>query len=260
LGHHPLGLWCHNREYFAYIDTQKKEWDFTEEADLVNRQSEDNDERVVRMEKIELVERVWDFFPRTNKAHFIVNCLVKYSDIVVVDDKGDVLYHFPHIYVDFTGAKGPFAGWSNFFKLGEREILLTDEYKRIKVFPDKFPETRFGKIYKDKPIILDPKTLEDFKEYRVETLYESDGRYSFLTSKDVIPVANIGKESEEVFIQITYKLRARIKDYLTQIGETFVARRSIGQQLGREFDDNEEINIYEFKRVYQWQLQKSNNT
>ncbi len=261
LGHHPLGLWCHNHEYFAYIDTQKKEWDFTREADMVNRQIEDNDECKSRMEKRELVERVWDFFPRTNQAYFVINCIVKYAEIVMVDDKGDDLYNFPHLYVDFTGDRGPFAACTNFFKLSDREIPLTDEYKRIKVFPDKFPESKFGKIYKDKKITFDPKTLEYFRACRsIDTLYESDGKYSFLTPKDVIQVANIGKESEEVFIQITYKLKARIKDYLAQIDDTFGTRGRIRQQLGRDFDDNEEINIYEFKRIYQWQLQKSNNS
>jgi hypothetical protein len=32
-GHHPNGLLIRSREFFAYVDRSKKEWDYTEHAD-----------------------------------------------------------------------------------------------------------------------------------------------------------------------------------------------------------------------------------
>lgn len=255
--HHPLGLWCHNHKYFAYIDTEKKEWDFTKEVDLVYRQIENEDERKSGMEKRELVEDMWEFFPRTNQGYFNIDCFVKYADIATVDDKGDVLYKFPHLYVDFVGDKGPFVGFRGVLEIGNRKIDLTDEYKQIKVFPNKFQRRRFGNIYKDKMITFDPVSLEQFKKYeRVNALYDSDEKYGFLNSEDVILVADTDAGADKAFIQITHRFKAKIKDYLEHVQETFGTRSSISQQLGRELDENEEINIYEFRRIYRWKLEK----
>jgi Restriction endonuclease len=256
-GYHPLGVRVHGREYFAYIDTEKKESDFTKEVDLISRQVEDGDDRQKRIEIRENVEGVWGFFPRANQGYFFIDGLVEYADIAVVDDKGDVLYKFPHIYVDFVGDRGPFAWFINTLEIGEKTIRLTEDYKRIKVFPDNFSKPTIGKIRKDKTITFDPATLEEFKKYdRVNVLYDSDGRYAFLTPKDVIQVAGAGEGSEEVFIQIKYRFKTRVKDYLKKIRDMFGSRRDMQQQLGREFRDDEEINVYEFKRYYKWDIEE----
>lgn len=265
-GHHPLGLCCHTHEYFACIDTKKKEWDFTEEVDLVHRHIEDQlnnkDERESKLRKQELVRDTWDFFPKANQGYFVIDGIVKYSEIALVDDKGDVLYDFPHLYVDFVGKFGPFVGIWNTLKIGNMKIDLTDDYKRIKAFPDKFQKLGFGKIYKDKKIILNPESLAEFKEHPLNALYESDKSYSFLNPKDVISVANTGDKSkewmsEDSLIQITYKFKAKIKDYVELSMNPYETRRIINIQLGRDFDENEKINIYEFRRVYKHQFKKS---
>ena len=253
--HHPLGLLVHSHEYFAYVDTEKKEWDFTEETELLHHQVEDHEDRKSRTEKRELVEGVWDFFPKIYQGHFVVDCLVKYADIAVVDDKGDALYNFPHLYVDFDPGKGPFTGWRETLKIGKSEIGRTDDYKRIKVFPDKFQKAKPGTIYKDKSIKFDAESLEEFKKFgSIEALYESDGKYSFLKPKDIIHIEGADDDS---FIQITHKFKAKIIDYLKTIHD-FRTRKSMEQQLGRQVDENDEdeINIYEFKRAYKWQFEK----
>lgn len=256
-GYHPLGLWCHSHKYFAYIDTEKKQWDFTGEAELIHRKVESGEESKNNREKQEQVENVWEFFPRKNKGYFIIDCLVKYEDIAVVDDRGDVLYNFPHLYVDFVGDRGPFAGFRNILQIGDEEIDIVDEYKRINMFPKKFKKTEFEKVYKDKKISLNPESLKEFKNYRLDTIYERDEKYGFLNPKDVILIDNQSEESEENYIQITHKFKVKIKDYLKQIQNDFKIQKLIELQLGREFEDNEEINVYEFKSVYKWQFEKS---
>jgi len=255
-GHHPVGLLCHSHEYFAYIDTEKKEWDFSKEVDLVHRKREDEGERQKKAEKRNLVNDVWDFFPKKNKGHLMIDCLIKYTDIVVVDDKGDIDYNFPHLYVDFLGDMGPFAGCKNILKIGNQEIDLTKDYKRINVFPKKFKEEKFGKIHKNKKVLFNTDSLKEFKDYQLDTVYETDGRYNFLNPRDVILIDNSEVESGEEYIQITHKFKAKIKDHIEQAPEPHKTKRSIEVQLGRKPKDNEEINVYEFKRISGWQLEQ----
>jgi hypothetical protein len=250
--HHPLGLWCHSHEYFAYIDTEKKEWDFTKEVDLVYSQRDDEDERQKAFEKRNLVNDFWDFFPSKNKGYFIIDCLIKYTDIAIIDDKGDVYYDFPHIYVDFVGDKGPFAGCINILKINNEEVDLTEDYKRINVFPEKFKKEKLGKVYKDKKIHFNTESQKEFKDYKLDTIYATDGRYDFLNSRDLIQIENLGEEPEEEFIQITHKFKANVKVYIEQSLKSYKTKRDIELQLGRTPSDNEEINIYEFKRIYKF--------
>jgi len=254
--HHPLGLWCHCHRYFAYIDTGKKEWDFFKELDLVNRQVEDDDNRQEDSKKRDLANDVWDFLPRKNKGYFVIDCLIKYADIAIIDDKGDAYYNFPHIYVDFVGNMGPFAGCTNTLKINNEEIELTEDYKLINVFTKKSKKKRFGKIYKDKKIPLDTESQKEFQDNRLDTIYETDEKYDFLNSRDVIQIENQETETEEEFIQITHKFKANAKDHIEQSLEPYKTKRNVELQLGRTPTDNEEINIYEFKRISKWDLEK----
>ena len=255
-GHHQLGLCCHGHEYFAYIDTEKKEWDFTKEVNLVRRQRENHDERQKAFEKRNLVNDVWDFFPRKNQGYFIIDFLIKYADIAIIDDKGDVYYDFPHIYVDFVHNMGPFAGCRNILKIDNKKINLTEDYKRINVFPKKFKKEKFGKIYKDKKILLNTESQKEFKDYRLETIYETDEKYDFLNSRDVIQIENQGTETGGEFIQITHKFKANAKVYIEQSPEPYKTKRNVELQLVRTPTDDEEINIYEFKRISKRELEK----
>jgi len=254
--HHPLGLWCHVHEYFAYIDTEKKEWDFTKEVDLFYSQREDEDERQKALKKMNLVNNVWDFFPRKNKGYFVINCIIKYADIALIDDKGDDYYDFPHIYVDFVGDKGPFAGCRNILKNNNEEVDLTEDYKRINVFPEKFKKEKFGKIYKDKKIHLNTESQKEFKDYKIDTIYATDEKYDFLNSRDIIQIETLGNEPEEEFIQITHKFKANVKVYIEQSLKSYKTKRDVELQIGRTPSDDEEINVYEFKQISKQELEK----
>lgn len=254
--HHPLGLWCHSHKYLAYIDTEKKEWDFFEEIDLVVRQVEDDDNHQKDSKNRALANDVWDFLPRKNKGYFVIDCLIKYADIAIIDDKGDVCYNFPHIYVDYVGTMGPFAGRKDILKVNNKEIDLTEDYKRVNVFTKKSEEEKFGKIYKDKMILLDTESQKKFKEDQLDTIYEAGEKYDFLKSRDVIQIENQGTEMEEEFIQITYKFKASVKAHIEQSLSPHETKRNIELQLGRTLSDNEEINIFEFKKISKRELEK----
>ena len=58
-----------------------------------------------------------------------------------------------------------------------------------------------------------------------------------------------------MFIQITYKFKSKIKDYLEHVQNAYETGQNIRNQLERDYNDNEEINIYEFKRIDKWVLE-----
>lgn len=249
--HHPLGLWVHMHKYFGYLDREKKEWDFTESVDLLSHETEDDGDRQSRADKQTVVESVWEYFPRSKQAHYCIDGIVKYGDIMIVDEKGDFIHHFPHLHVDFSVRNGPFAGFRYALEMGRELIDPADDYKRIKVFPDTFTKPIMGTIHPT-PVTLDAKTLEDFKAYRnVEALYDADGRYALLEVRDVITIAGM---DEGTYLQITHKAKMAIGHYFREAGNRLALQQSIRRQIGREFDEGEEIGIYEIKRIYKHQL------
>lgn len=252
--HHALGLLCHGQEYFAYIDTEKKEWHFTKEINLIHLQREhDEDKRKQAFGKRELVVDFWDFLPRKNKGNFIVDYLIKYSDIALVDDKGDIYYNFPHLYIDFMGDMGPFAGCRKILKLNGKEIALTDEYKKVSIFPKVFKKGKFPKIYRDKKVFFNEESKKSFKDYQFDTLYEISDKYSFLKSRDIILVDDQG--TDENYIQITHAYKSKVKSHLENSADAWLTKNNIKIQLGKEYDESDELNIFEFKRINKWQLE-----
>jgi len=112
--HSPTGLAVHLHEYLAYVDHRKKEWDYTDATDLLNRDVEDDDERRERFDRRQLVEMFWKSLPRANQARVEIDALLRFVHIAIVDDKGDSLHRFPHIYVDTAARASWFAGACEF--------------------------------------------------------------------------------------------------------------------------------------------------
>lgn len=85
---------------------------------------------------------------------------------------------------------------------------------------------------------------------------QTDGKYNFLSQGDIIPIAGASKGNEQAFIKITHKFKTTVKDYLNKRTGDFQLRMSMEQQLGRQLAEDEEVNVYEFKEVYKWELEK----
>ncbi len=255
--YHPLGLVLDVREHFAYVDLVKKEWDFTEAVNLTYLRTGGEEERKEKQELQERVEDFWKFLPRKNQVKFIVKGLVKFDNIAVIDDKGDNWHKYPHIYVDFKGPSGPFSGFFEFLEKGEENHILLKGYKRTRVFPKNFPEPRIGEVHRSKQIVWDDGTMERFNnEYdRFYTFYDCDGKYNFLKPRDIVPVANAKDLNKETsYIQITHIETMKIKNYLKQNRGVYNLEKEIERQVGRKVRAEENIEIYEFKRVYDWQF------
>lgn len=201
------------------------------------------------------------FFPKTNQAYLIIDGLVKFEDISLLDQKGDVPYDFPHFYVDFEGSNGPFAAFWEQFKVGEITIKMDASWDRISVFPKKFTKPSLGRVRSKNPLSLDPGTLKSVKDYydREVALYDLGQKYKFLKVRDIVPLVESGDGNDQIFIQITCHYEMTIKDYFAKYRDNFFVKQSVQRQLGSDkIEGSEEaiINIYEFKRIHTWQFEK----
>jgi hypothetical protein len=139
-GHHPNGLKIQVRSFYAYIGDDNKSWDYIPSFNAgdvpgYNRWIDKD----VYWETRNRIQAFWDKIPEKNRAWFNIEVLLLYEDIYDIDEKGDSIADFPHIYLDMSKNDGgsieslqPTKGWA-------REIE-PDPANRIKFFPDEFPE------------------------------------------------------------------------------------------------------------------------
>ena len=91
----------------------------------------------------------------------------------------------------------------------------------------------------------------------MDTIYDCNDRYQFLTPGDVIGVEKTeGEDGKRTLIKITNKRQELAEHYLKQRKDP-IAGRGVEEQIGRKLDPNDTITIYEFKIVYEWQLERS---
>jgi len=256
-GFHPRGLLFHVRKYYAFIDTKTKTFDFTEAVDLIRRHRDMEDRDEIKFETREKVLDFWKHLPRENQAEFHVERMIPYSNILVVDEKGDIKNNFPHLYVDFNNIDGPFTSQWDILVQGHQKLFLGKEkYNRVSVFPLDFPKIRTGKVFKDNPVEWDEQTRREFElNAGTKTLFDIDNKYDFLKARDYIMISGVKSNGEELYIEITNIQRAKLKDCLEENGGQY-SRKLIERQVGRQVKDNEQITIMEFERTYKFALPK----
>lgn len=252
----PLGIIVDIRKYYAFRDPAIKEWDYTRAVDLVNRQSDnpnwDRDAHVLRKN----VEGFWELLPRAHQVMLIVQGLVRFDSIAVIDAVGDSAFNFPHIYVDFDVENGPFAVTFDHFEVDGHRDKELDGLRRVKKFPKIFLKQKVGTIYRDKRFVLNPSTLGVFKAgSNMFSFYRIDDTYQFINPCDIIEVdQSEGKDGKRTMIKITNKRIESSKELRAQCKDDPIVLADIERQIGRKLKDNDRITIYEFKRAYDWQV------
>ena len=255
---HPLGLICQVRKFYAFADRERKEWDFTEVVDLTNRESESHEKRQGRHDVQQNVEAAWEALPFSNQAHFIVNRLLRFRDIVVIDGEGDAAYKMPHIFVPFDAHRGPFHGGFEYLEVGQQEIDL-DDFKRVSKFPKTFSAPVFGTIHRDK-VLRPGATLRMYltKYSGQPVLYDCDGTYNYLRPGDVISVEQApGEKGEPKYVKVTHRRTERREEFLKRYHDDPNALISVEDQIGRAVKAQESIEILELKAVYKWQFERA---
>ena len=165
--YHPLGLVANVNRHFAYLDLPNKKYDIATDLSLIFRQSDDEENRTERQKLRLVVEDYWDHLPIANQATFCRDGLIRYDDMLVIDEKGDTSHKFPHIFVDFESKRGPFAGFFEYLEVGNQSLGMgktyyLNDWSRIEFFPKIFPEPKGGTVHSDKVLEFDAATLRMF--------------------------------------------------------------------------------------------------
>ena len=112
LDHHPKGIMLETRRYFAYLSDDQDQWDYVEKSEHIavsqhenpwHETTEDSSE-----DKYDEIDRIYKYcsnLPRRNQANYILFELIRYEEILDIDEKGDVMATVPHIYLETVSAR-----------------------------------------------------------------------------------------------------------------------------------------------------------
>lgn len=262
--HRALGLWFHIKERYAYVDLEKKEFDFCRDADLLHRQS---DMRLGKdtQEKIEFEGKIrdfWEHLPIKNQAKLSVDGEIDFKDMLLIDDKGDYLYDFPHIYAEFSkSGERPFNRLAYILKTNQSETYLENDFKKISVFPKKFIKQKLGKIHKEKLDI--PWRSIGLYEGNISQnghIFSLDDKPTFKEGEVVIVTDDTISSSavEDRYLEITHIYQTTVKKFIAEHSE-HPFRGYIAQQIKREAKDNDKIAVFEVRSISKWDLEENKN-
>jgi hypothetical protein len=249
--HHPNGLFVENREYYAYVDKEKREWDFTEHADaLFYRRTIVTDEaREEHNENAQDVLAVWNFLPRAKQGMFMVAGFLPYTDIVLADPSGDAHYSHPHLYAEFSGGSGPYSGFYERLTIQREKIEKDETWRRIEFFPKRFSRPRpKPRVHRAEKIDLDPETLKGLRDYKItlDTLFALDDRFNFLQQRDIVRIANTARDGmDDRLLEVRYIYKGPFALYLNEQFDQHSIRQAAKGQLGREIDRQDIVTVLE---------------
>ena len=258
---HPRGLIVSVARHYAYIDKPKAEWDFTKAVNnIMPVQGHHHRQRESEKEELGIaVKGFWQQLPRTRRATFVYNGFIGFDSIAFIDDKGDVEYGYPHLFVDFHIERGPFSGSVQYLEIDEHNHESVDGLKRIEIFPKSFPAPTFGTVYKDKVVSLDDQTRATLK-YNSSgiTLYDAKKQYSYLKPTDVIGVDKTeDKEGKRTLLRITNVRFATGKELLDLCKDNPPLKQEIENQLLSRIEPSDSVHVIEALVLYGWQMDQN---
>jgi hypothetical protein len=253
--HHVHGLVCCEHEYYAYFNEENNTYDFWPEADLLYRE-----DRVHQMddayfkfyhERKEAAEELWDYLPNRYKAKLRVYSLLRYDNIDLIDEQGDIVYQCPHFFVQYHSGK-PFAKSILHIEKDFKNIRVDEGvYKRIDIFEQ---NNKCSKRIKPQIIkqAFQPssliKALFKAPHENLNTIYFVDNTYGFLKVGDIAEML-LNDKNENFFILITFIQTIEIT---TDLISTSLYYR-LQEQL-QQVEIGTRVTALEFKKLYRYQL------
>lgn len=252
---HPRGLIVAMKQCYAFFDDSNMVYDVAEPPLLFrnpyDRMDETERERGQR-EKLDLVRDYWERQPQKSQAMFHLNGIIRFEDMLVIDDKGDSWNEVPHIFVDFVDGS-PVSGSIAFLEKGQQHIEL-DKFARKAVFPKLFPEPSFGRIFYEEGLALPENISEQYVNFRggdLQKLFDVDGRFEHLKLGDVA-VVRFGQKDER-FVQITHRYELSGEDLSRD--HSHLAWQ-VAQQIEREPSSDDVIQVIEVRSCYKHQWER----
>jgi hypothetical protein len=166
--------------------------------------------------------------------------------------------------VEFSGNKGPFAGFFRYLEVsrgyGEPQTFDIRDWRRIKIFPETFPEPSVGAVHQEGAVQLDSDThrMVVNGNDNVREFYDLDGKYESLKPRDVI-ILKAEKGNSPTFLQITNARSVTLKEFLTGPDKEF-RKQELERRIGRDLSDSDALKIFEFKRTYDWRIKRAGQT
>jgi hypothetical protein len=258
----PDGVRFHIREHFAYLNREKKEWDFAPAIDLLYRRSEAEtsfqdllsrrSEADSRRSLLQQVSDFWEHLPRANQAKFIVDGIVFYERFAFIDKTGDPLFKFPHLYVEYR-PRGLFDAHWEFIKPNPNTSVSLEDYTRVEIFPKEFPNPTRGTVYRDRSIFLGSQDLARLKHDARSVFFDIGNEYAFLKPRDVIQITSSGTKEETCFVALTHRFKCPVSEFNEQHPHLWELQR----RLGREPDPTEIVRVLELKIVHEFELDQA---
>ncbi|MGC9599548.1 MAG: hypothetical protein ABSE18_04150 [Minisyncoccia bacterium] len=242
------------REWYAYLDKVGKKWDYSTAVDLTLRKENIDKTNQARLEdEGKKVERFWRHLPRRFQAKLILYGFVRFEDMLIIDDKGDVEHADPHIYIDFS-PKGPFQ-----YQIGnlvqEHHALHESEFQkfeRIKIFPSTFPgPIARGTSHDISALGFNEEALKSLKYFRAAgTLYSFDNQLKALEEGNLIHFPAPDQDNSEKYAEVTHVHETTVGALLKEKGsDSEYYRSQLKNSAGREVKDKDKVVIYEIQEV-----------
>jgi hypothetical protein len=143
--HHPRGLVILKRRYFAYMADDKIHWDYIEQTESPGVSAYENPwheqvEGSIDHALDQKIHKFWSDQPDRNQANYYVYELIKYEDILDIDEKGDKALSKPHVYLESIASRKEGKYIENLLMYNPTEIPA-DDTNRVEFFPKEFPPT-----------------------------------------------------------------------------------------------------------------------
>jgi hypothetical protein len=256
--YHPHGLIVKTRDYYGYIDRERREFDFTDAVSLLMLRGEEERDRREWHERRETVEDFWNHLPHRNKCHYCAERLLRYDDMLVIDDQGIEPHKFTHIFVGVEGKDGPFSGGWEYAELRRdfpaRHQIDLKEYRRKKVFPAEFPALVVGTVYPAGAISIDPETARLVGlNGNIREFFLLAGQHDDLKQRDVVtlnPKNDRGPSRPmPTYLQVTLIEKVPVADLYGEADKQY-RLRELEKALGKELADDDVVKRIEFVETY----------
>lgn len=254
---HPLGLAVSVNRYFACFDRRKRQWDYTKATNMAWANVSNRAGRERSIDESNLgVKGFWEQLPRSHRATFVRNGLIRFDQIEYIDDKGDTEYDCPHIFVAYNGARGPFWAFSEYLEINEHYHESVEGLERAKIFPETFPTPSFGNIYRERLVALPAQLRARLRHGRSEiTLFCVNNEYDDLMPTDVVSIAPSDRhEDAGTFLKVTSTKTLRGSELLETYSDDPTLKHDVEQQIGREVKASDKVRAVEVMSIYDWQI------
>jgi hypothetical protein len=244
------GVFFKLREYYAHLDAGKRQWDFSLTIDLTLRENNVDQANEARLEdEGKKAERFWKHLPRRTQAKLMRYGFVRFEDMLIIDDKGDPEYKFPHVYIDF-GPIGPFQYVignlvQNHTAIHENELR---KFKRAKIFPATFPDPVKAEIHDLTTLGLSAQSVKSLELLRGGvTIYSVDDKMGALAVGSIIRIPEKDDRHPEKYVEVTFVNHTTAAELLKQGFEH--GRPELESYIGRKLADEDGVVVCDLHEV-----------